>query len=265
MCVDITTRSQTKKPCQEYQLLPEVGLQLHYQPPSLPQPHICIAPCANLPCKRQGHRRCTWKMCKRCCISHSRCNLRDHTFNCLSTRQQEKLTAHVQFPPPHLSEPPFILSTHLPPASATTEASFNDLLMNITANSATTRFLEQEHQRRQSELRKAGEEAAEEELEEQEFQKALAASLGPYTVPDEPQASLPRSFTIAPNSAPSKVVRTVPYQPPIITQHMNEDWMRPTVDHTKKTRQVNRVDLDNHFLLVFWEEVYLNLYLYSFC
>jgi len=197
VCVDITTRSQTKKPCQEYQLLPEVGLQLHYQPPSLPQPHICIAPCANLPCKRQGHRRCTWKMCKRCCISHSRCNLRDHTFNCLSTRQQEKLTAHVQFPPPHLSEPPFILSTHLPPASATTEASFNDLLMNITANSATTRFLEQEHQRRQSELRKAGEEAAEEELEEQEFQKALAASLGPYMVPDEPHVEYykPSSFS----------------------------------------------------------------------
>ena len=98
-------------------------------------------------------------------------------------------------------------------------------------------------------------EAAKEECEEQEFQMAIAESLGvPYTVPDESRASSSRSTSVTSNPAPPKV-QTIPYQPPNITQHMNESWMRPTVDNTKKARTVNRGDLDNHFVLVFWGQV----------
>ncbi|KAF8804504.1 hypothetical protein BYT27DRAFT_7071774, partial [Phlegmacium glaucopus] len=56
----------------------------------------------------------------------------------------------------------------------------------------------------------------------------------------------------SPSTTPSSTVQTVPYQPPSITQHMNKDWMRPTVDNTKKAKRPNRVNLDNRFSLVLW-------------
>jgi hypothetical protein len=57
-----------------------------------------------------------------------------------------------------------------------------------------------------------------------------------------------------PSTTPSTKVRTIPYHPPNIKQHMSEDWMRPTEDKTTTPRRV-RINLDNRFSLVFWHEV----------
>jgi hypothetical protein len=107
--------------------------------------------------------------------------------------------------------------------------------------------------------------------DQQQYAAAIAASLG---LPDTPshQASkssspptLPEAILTASagpsrratpvKSRPSTKVRTIPYHPPNITQHLSEDWMRPPEDKTKKPKRV-RINLDNRFSIVFWHEVH---------
>lgn len=183
----------------------------------------------------------------------------------------------------------------LRPLGTVTESTINDALSKLVAENATSRFLEQGRQEMEAESHRAENEIVEEEREEREYQMAIAASLGiPYTMPDtagpDPHRSSsllhnavtglnppfllhddpnpPMSSSYNPSSSFSRtppVIQTVPYQPPNITQHMNKSWMRPTVDNTKKTRTVNRGDLDNHFVLVFWGQVDRIFFRYLFC
>jgi hypothetical protein len=50
-------------------------------------------------------------------------------------------------------------------------------------------------------------------------------------------------------------VQTIPYCEPVITHHMNPDWMRTATDNTKKSMKVVRANPNNKFAIVFWGQV----------
>ena len=115
--------------------------------------------------------------------------------------------------------------------------------------------------------------------DQQQYAAAIAASLGlpdaspalSYQAPMSPHPrtlleatsaaigspSRPVTGTVAkpfPSTIPSTKVRTIPYHPPNIKQHLSEDWMRPPEDKTRKPKRV-KLNLDNRFSIVFWHEV----------
>jgi hypothetical protein len=109
--------------------------------------------------------------------------------------------------------------------------------------------------------------------DQQQYAAAIAASLGlpdappyevsmsshPPTLLDAISAASAGPSQPAVKSRPSTIlstkVRTIPYHPPNIKQHLSEDWMRPPEDKTKKPRRV-KINLDNRFSIVFWHEVH---------
>lgn len=115
--------------------------------------------------------------------------------------------------------------------------------------------------------------------EERNYQAALAESLGvPYITPSQPNPA-PNAPTTASSSrtikpaAPAQwptpavprqtgPVQTVPYVNPVITRHMNADWMRPHTDNTKQRKQVTHKP-GNKFVIVLWKDVHIlhSLYL----
>jgi hypothetical protein len=194
-------------------------------------------------------------MCKQCCISNSGCNLRDHRASQLSQRQQEKLglgqVAAVQpfsyssqpaTPPPSIScSLPSLDSETLPPL---------DILI---ANDPTVKLIQRddnERIHRECEAQLATQEEA-------DYQQAIANSLGvPYITPMTPAPRNLASSSSTSTAAVPNTVRTIPYGPPKITQHLNDDWMRPKNDHKNKARRVVKTNLENRFTVIFWGTVW---------
>lgn len=215
--------------------------------------HTCVAP----GCGRSGHRSCSRRSCKNCCITAGGsvpCTVRDHRVEHLSTRQREKQKARFSgtLHPPFASTSNHNYEHTLPPLDDLT----NNLPEGITADSPM--FATQE-----AKCAHQAQEAAIKHQEEQDFQIALAASLGqPLPVAGAPEPSLssggttnPPATRLLPSMIPSMSVHTVPYHPPSITQHMSTAWMRPTVDNTKKPRKAYQNNPDHRFFLIFWGKV----------
>lgn len=237
--------------------------------------------CSNPGCTRRGCIPCSRRMCRQCCIAQSGCNVRSHTLAQLSARQRGKLPepsatpqadefpldpslyamssgASYEFQDPHFVHPS-------PPVSHLNDEEKQQFEAAITTSlqPTTTAFIF----------------PSTTEEDQLQYAAAITASLRlPDTLsPSSPQVSMsshpPSEFqgsvsTAGPGSSrpaihvtshssttPSTKVRTVPYRPPNIKEHMSEDWMRPPEDRTKKPKRVNRINLDNRFSLVFWYEV----------
>jgi hypothetical protein len=136
----------------------------------------------------------------------------------------------------------------------------NNLLEGIAVDNQTlaTQADKQQEAKRTQRVR----EAAIEHQEEQDFQIALAASLGRPLPVGTPEPSLSSGSTSNPpathllsSTIPLTPVHTVSYHPPTITQHMSTEWMRPTVDNTKKPRKAYQNNPDHRFFLIFWGKV----------
>jgi hypothetical protein len=97
--------------------------------------------------------------------------------------------------------------------------------------------------------------------EEEDYQQAIADSLGlPYTTPVPPSPFMPSSDSRVALSTVAPTVRTIPYRPPKITQHLNDAWMltMATQNSTTKARKVpvvRKANLDNRFTIIFWGKV----------
>ncbi|KAJ3497492.1 hypothetical protein NLJ89_g10344 [Agrocybe chaxingu] len=128
------------------------------------------------------------------------------------------------------------------------------MLLDLTADDPTVRFLEREASFEAERHLEDAREAREVMQEEIDYQRGIAQSLGlPYTTPHVPSTSAgPLTVPVGPSVTPSNTVTTIPYKPKTITAHLNSTWMRPTVDNTAKPRRATRINLDNHFYIVFW-------------
>ena len=228
--------------------------------------------CSRQGCKRRRCIQCMRRMCKQCCIaSPPGCSLRAHSYTQLSARQQGKLPEPPTVPQT-LEFPldPFLRTisvsqsyqapqTHTFPSSLVPfnsvekpqdEASLATSLQPIATNLYPSTIDE----------------------DQQQYAAAIAASLrlpdtplyqvsmssNPSTLPDaiSPASAGPLRPAVKsrPSTVPSTKVRTIPYHPPNIKQHLSEDWMRPPEDKTKKPKRV-KINLDNRFSIVFWHEV----------
>ena len=210
--------------------------------------------CANQSCGRAPHRTCSNQMCKQCCIiCRGGCRLQNHKPERLSVRQQEKLRVSLSVPMASFSSP----SQLLPPLNPPILEAFHGL--DPTSASLN-------HEKHLDEVRRTEEQRQLdlEAREEADYQRAIAQSLDlSYTSRvDIPSPSTSSSVT-------QKPVRTVPYKTSGITQHMNEAWMRPVEDKTKKPRRLNLESSGNSFTIIFWDEVrvyfsfYLKIYAYK--
>ncbi len=86
--------------------------------------------------------------------------------------------------------------------------------------------------------------------EEADYQRAIVNSLGvPYLTPYQASSSS-LSAVVTENA-----VRTLPYCPPKITQHLNNDWMRPTKADSKTSRVPPKDNPDNRFTIIFLGKV----------
>ena len=227
--------------------------------------------CANL-CARAPHRACSNQMCKQCCvIRKGGCQLQGHKPERLSARQREKLQVNQLVSPANTSG-------SLPPL----DSSVIEALQGLYRSNPTSAFVNQDLEQLDLEAQ-----------EEVNYQRAIASSLDlPFitplviprpststkleTPPHSPSARAiassldlpfitplviprPSMFTEleTPPHSPSaqNPVHTVPYKSSGITQHMNEDWMRPVEDKTKKPRRPNLKSNDNCFTIIFWDEV----------
>ena len=140
----------------------------------------------------------------------------------------------------------------LPPLNT----SIVQMLEGLTPRDPTPRFLEQQLQLVQEKDAQEQRALDLEAQEEEEYQTAIAHSLDlPYITP----TALTNGAVVAgPSKSSTPIpVRTVPNVGPKITHHMNEDWMRPVEDNTKKPQRLNRGDLDTRFTIIFWKEVQL--------
>ena len=137
--------------------------------------------------------------------------------------------------------------------------SFRSLELFLAAD-PTVMLLQQEQEKAEVE---SMHEQREDQLavqEEADYQQAVSNSLGlSYIVPASPAPLAPSASGSGLHGALPTViptVRTVPYCPPKITQHLNDNWMRPTQDNTPKARKVVRKpNLDNRFTIIFWGKV----------
>lgn len=187
--------------------------------------------------------------------------MRDHRVEHLSTRQREKQKARFSgtlHPPFASASNPNYDHTLLPLDD------FTNILLNGTAADNPIQVDKQQEAKHAQQAR----EAAIEHQEEQDFQIALAASLGRPLLPvagaplagpslsSGSTANPPETRTrLSPSMIPSTSVHTVPYHPPTITQHMSTEWMRPMVDNTKKPRKAYQNNPEHRFFLVFWGKV----------
>jgi hypothetical protein len=166
--------------------------------------------------------------------------------------------------------PPFASASNLNYEHTLLNDFTNKLLEGIAADNAT--LVKQADQQQEAKRAQQAQEAAIEHQEEQDFQIALAASLGrllPVAGAPEPLSGSttnpPATRLVLPSTIPSHV-HTVPYHSPTITQHMSTEWMRPMVDNTKKPRKAYQNNPDHRFFLVFWGKVcfqILLIYLHS--
>lgn len=212
------------------------------------------------------------RMCRQCCIAQSGCNVRSHNFAQLSDRQRSKL--------PELSATPQANKFSLDPSlRAMSSASYetSDSIFNHPSP-PVSHLNDEEKQQYEAAITASLQPTTTPflspsniEEDQQQYAAAIAASLRFPVIPDAfspsssqvSMSSHPPSgssrpavpITSHPSTNPSTKVRTVPYRPPNIREHMSEDWMRPPEDRTKKPKRVNRINLDNRFSLVFWYEV----------
>jgi hypothetical protein len=225
--------------------------------------HTCVAP----GCGRSGHRSCSRRSCKNCCIATGGsvpCTVRDHRVEHLSARQREKQKARSSgtLHPPFASTSNFNYEHTLPPLNDFTNNPLET--RSIVADNPRALATQADKQQEAGEHAQQAQEAIEHQ-EEQDFQNALAASLcPPLPVAGAPESSFLSGITVTtnppatrllPSMIPSTSVHTVPYHPPTITQHMSTEWMRPMVDNTKKPRKAYQNNPDHRFFLVFWGKV----------
>lgn len=185
-------------------------------------------------------------MCKQCCIANNGCNLRDHN-PVQSQRQQLRQVVATQ-PFPYSSQPatPPSASLSFPSLDSETWRSLELLTKdNPTVNLIRQGGVVEEEER----IRKAHKRQFATQ-EEADYQRAIANSLGvPYLTP-YPASSSSLGVVVTENA-----VRTLPYCPPKITQHLNNDWMRPTKADSKTRRVPLKDNPDNRFTIIFWGKV----------
>ena len=217
---------------------------------------------ANNPCKRQSHKSCARKMCKKCCIANGGCNLRDHRSPQLSLRPLEKLglghaTAIPAVQPPSFSSQPMTIS--LPSTSRSLPSLDPETLRSLellTSNNPTINLFQQQQDTEDTERLHEESEQQLATQEEADYQCAIANSLGvPYITRMTPAPRNLASSSNASTATASNTVRTVPYCPPKITQHLNNTWMRPTKDDKKKVPRIAKGNPDNRFTVIFWGKV----------
>ncbi len=125
----------------------------------------------------------------------------------------------------------------------------------LTANNPTVKLIQQGGDIEDSERIRREREQQLVTQEEADYQRAIANSLGvPYITPMTPNPVNLASGSSASSATVPNTVRTIPYRPPNITQHLNDDWMRPKKDDSK-TRRIVKANLDNRFTVVFWGKV----------
>jgi hypothetical protein len=166
----------------------------------------------------------------------------------LSSDKPQKL-ANPKVPNPSLNSAPNLLLLH--------DTLILQTLDSLISSNPTAQFLEQQSQLAQEKSMQEEHALRTEAQEEADYQLALARSLDlPFITPTAPANVVAISGPSKPPT-PIPAVRTVPHPVPKITQHMNEVWMRPVEDNTKKPWRRNRGDLDNRFTIIFWEQVRL--------
>jgi hypothetical protein len=221
-------------------------------------------------------------MCRQCCIAQSGCNVRSHNFVQLSARQRSKLPEPSATPQANK----FPLDPSLCAMSSASGASYK-ILDPILAHPSPPVSHPNDEEKQQYEAAITASlqptstpflSPSTIEEDQQQYAAAITASLrlpDAFSAPSQvsmsshpfsefrhsvsaagPGSSRPAiSIASHPSTNSSAKVRTVPYRPPNIREHMSEDWMRPPEDRTKKPKRVNRINLDNRFSLVFWYEV----------
>jgi hypothetical protein len=202
-------------------------------------------------CSRPAHRSCSNLKCKKCCITQaSGCLLRDHNVGKLSSDKPRKFANPN--PNPSLNSAgsaPNLLLLH--------DTSILQTLDSLTSSNPTAQFLEQQSRLEQEKSTQEQHALDMEAQEEADYQLALARSLDlPFITHTAPANGVAVS---GPSKSPTPIpaIHTVPNPVPKITHHMNEVWMRPVEDNTKKPWRRNRGDLDNRFTIIFWEQVRL--------
>ncbi|KAF8953098.1 hypothetical protein BDZ97DRAFT_632600 [Flammula alnicola] len=242
--------------------------------------------CSKPGCKHRGCMQCLRRMCKQCCISLSGCSLRAHNFSQLTLRQRGKLAESSTTAQPN--ESPLDAFAIAAVENMTAQDPVGFFLEEERQRQAAIHLQNEQAQALEDEEEEQYQAAVAASLSvlhttprpisarasssqpATSFSSVSTAISGPSRISSSPSRpttsassvsatfSAPSRLAALPVSRrptkPSATVRTIPYCPPTITQHMSEDWMRPTVDNTKKSKRVPRVNLDNRFSLVFWHE-----------
>ncbi|KAF8964866.1 hypothetical protein BDZ97DRAFT_1659645 [Flammula alnicola] len=207
-------------------------------------------------CKRNAHGSCGNFSCKRCCILQGGCRVREHKAIPSSGTQHPASTRPSSFAP---------TSTITIDPSLT----FDDLAQQLS-DAAPFRQLQLQDEIRAENDRKAAEREAElDRQEEEEFQKALAASPLPViesTLGSTSSQSIHTSQQATPATpSPSLLISGIPVtrvtaaNKPTITTQMAPNWMRAHEDKTQQPRALTGrgqldVEIVQRFRVIWWAQ-----------
>ncbi|KIJ90813.1 hypothetical protein K443DRAFT_657600 [Laccaria amethystina LaAM-08-1] len=152
--------------------------------------------CATTTCAKGANMLCSNKSCKNCCIAKGGCKISSHHRDMISKRERKKVAHLMPAPRPYsfrppsplieLSQPPLTMSPPSPVDFNSRSASIFDDWPNPVRDMEKRRIQEEKER-----IERERAEAEAERQEEQEYQTALAASLGLDHAPSTHHDSLP--------------------------------------------------------------------------